>query len=99
MKKITLFCAGGFSSSLLVNKMNEAARMEGLDYDIHAYSITKVEEFLDSALILVGPQVRFMVPKLQQQFPNVKIADIPMRTYGMMDGPAMIQLVKQYVEE
>ena len=37
MKKIVLFCAGGMSTSLLVNKMREAAAKQGKEYDINAY--------------------------------------------------------------
>ena len=38
-KKITLFCSAGMSTSLLVNKMREAAKKNGKDYDINAYSL------------------------------------------------------------
>lgn len=39
MKKIVLFCAGGMSTSLLVNKMREAAAKQGKEYDINAYDM------------------------------------------------------------
>ena len=32
--KIRLFCAAGMSTSLLVNKMKEAAKEKGIDADI-----------------------------------------------------------------
>ena len=38
-KKIVLFCAAGMSTSLLVNKMKQAAAKAGKDYDIAAYSL------------------------------------------------------------
>ncbi|HAE17512.1 MAG TPA: PTS sugar transporter subunit IIB, partial [Erysipelotrichaceae bacterium] len=40
-KKITLFCAAGMSTSLLVSKMREEAAKNGWDYDINAYSLTE----------------------------------------------------------
>ena len=33
-QKITLFCSAGMSTSLLVNKMKEAASAAGKDYEI-----------------------------------------------------------------
>ena len=36
MKKILLSCAGGFSTSLLVNKMKETAKAKGEKYEIKA---------------------------------------------------------------
>ena len=35
-KNITLFCSAGMSTSLLVNKMKEAAAAKGVDYNIAA---------------------------------------------------------------
>ena len=44
MKKIVLLCAAGMSTSLLVTKMVLAAEKHNLDYDISAYSISKLKE-------------------------------------------------------
>lgn len=60
MKKIVLFCAGGMSTSLLVNKMREAAAKQGKEYDINAYGYGSEEKHApDADCILLGPQIRF----------------------------------------
>ncbi|MCI6171053.1 MAG: PTS sugar transporter subunit IIB, partial [Selenomonas bovis] len=41
MKKIVLLCASGMSTSILVNKMKEAAAAAGKDYEIAAYSASE----------------------------------------------------------
>ena len=38
MKKIVLLCASGMSTSMLVKKMQEAAKAENYDCEIAAYS-------------------------------------------------------------
>ena len=40
-KKITLLCAAGMSTSLLVTKMKQAAEKNGWEYDIAAYSLAE----------------------------------------------------------
>jgi PTS system cellobiose-specific IIB component len=99
-KKIVLFCAGGFSTSLLVNKMKEAAAAKGRDYDIAAYSISAFDKVaLDADAILIGPQVRYVVQKLQQEHPDLHISDIPMKMYGTMDGKGAIELAEKLIGE
>ena len=64
-QKITLFCSAGMSTSLLVNKMKEAASAAGKDYEIAAYSMNEAPEKGKTAdVILLGPQVRFAKDKM-----------------------------------
>ena len=49
-KKILLSCAGGFSTSLLVNRMKEAAEAEGKDYKIKAVN-TIIGKVFDKNLV------------------------------------------------
>ena len=98
--KIVLFCAGGFSTSLLVNKMKEAAAAKGKDYDIAAYSIAEFDTVaLDASAILIGPQVRYVVKKLQTEHPELHITDIPMEMYGTMDGKGALELAEKLIGE
>ena len=91
MKTITLFCSAGMSTSLLVNKMKEAAAAAGKEYTIAAYSLNEANEFAPLAdVILVGPQVRFALNDLKKRFPDKPIDMIDMRTYGLMDGKAAL---------
>ncbi len=97
---IRLFCAGGFSTSLLVNKMNEAAAAAGFDCEIHAYALSTVEENGAGAdVILLGPQVRYALKKYQAMFPDKVVTDIPMRMYGTMDGKGTIEMCQKLLAE
>ena len=102
MYKITLFCAGGMSTSLLVNKMKEAAAKKGKAdaYDIHAYGLSETGTYApDSDVILLGPQVRYAERQLRQQYPGKKIVSMDMRYYGTMNGKAILEQAEQMLEE
>lgn len=95
-KVIRLFCAAGMSTSLLVNKMKEAAAAAGKDYDIAAYSLNEFEKEAPKAdAILLGPQVRYALKKLQASHPDYKMTDIPMQMYGMMKGKETLELAEK----
>ncbi len=95
-KKIVMFCSAGMSTSLLVNKMRQEAHRRGRDYTIDAYSLTEAPKYgSDADVILVGPQVRFAKDKLEKEFPGVPIGAIDMRSYGLMDGKTVLDLVEE----
>lgn len=94
-KKITLFCAAGMSTSLLVNKMKAEAEKKGADYEIAAYSLNDAPKHAPEAdVILIGPQVRFALEKLKKEYPDKPIEAIDMRSYGLMDGKAVLALAE-----
>ena len=91
MKKIVLFCAGGMSTSLLVNRMKEVAAANGWEYDIAAYGLSAADDKgPDADLILLGPQVRYALSQLQSKFPGKPVAAMDMKYYGMMDGKSIL---------
>ena len=56
MMVIRLFCAAGMSTSLLVSKMQEAAKEKGKDADIAAFPISEMERLIDGVdVALLGP--------------------------------------------
>ena len=99
-KKIVLFCAAGMSTSLLVNKMKQAAAKIGKDYDIAAYSLNEEEKHApDADVVLLGPQVRYALAKLQAKYPGKPIEGIDMRMYGMMDGEGVIGYARKLMND
>ncbi len=99
-KKITLFCAAGMSTSLLVNKMKQEAQKRGADYEIAAFSLGEKDKQAPLAdVILIGPQVRYALDKLKAEFPDKPIEAIDMRSYGLMDGKAVLDLAEKYLNK
>lgn len=96
MKNIVLFCAAGMSTSLLVTKMQQAANASGFEATIAAHPIAEAEAFGKEAdIVLLGPQVRFELARIQALLPDKPVEAIDMRAYGMMDGAAVIEQVKK----
>lgn len=90
-KKILLSCAGGFSTSLLVNKMKEAAKAEGKEYEIKAVAAAQVEDIIEKDApdcILIGPQIKYMEDQLKADASkhDIPLEAIGMQNYGTMNG-------------
>ena len=98
--KILLVCSAGMSTSLLVNRMNEAAREKQLDVDIEAHPIADTHLYgQDADVILLGPQVRFQEQHIRSMFDNKPIAVIDMKDYGMMNGEKVYNYAKKLMDE
>lgn len=90
-KTIMLACSAGMSTSLLVTKMQAAAKEQGLDAKIYAVSVSEVPQQLEKEvidIILLGPQVRYAEKQVAQQIGerDVKLDIINMSDYGLMNG-------------
>ena len=55
IKKILLACSGGFSTSMLVQRMKEAAVAKNLNIEILAVGEDNIFEQLDSDVLLLAP--------------------------------------------
>ena len=98
MKNVYLFCAAGMSTSLLVNKMKEAATEEGCDYHIEAFPVSEAgTKGQEADILLLGPQVRFQLQQVKTQVPDKPVEAIDMLAYGMMDGKKVVARVIEVI--
>ena len=98
MKKIVLLCAAGMSTTMLVKKMREAAANDGFECEIGAYAQADAKEKAsDADVILLGPQIRFAKPKIEEACPNVPVVPIDMKVYGRMDGKGAFEIAKNTI--
>lgn len=88
---ILLVCAAGMSTSLLVNRMNDAAKGKGIEVHIEAHPVGSIKNYGDDAnVILLGPQVRFELKKVKGMYPDKPVEVINMQDYGMMNGAKVL---------
>lgn len=97
---IRLFCFAGMSTSLLVQRMMEAAKEEGTKADIKAYPINEINAHvtgIDCALL--GPQVGYMKAQAKKvcDKANVPIDVIPMQDYGRCNGENVLAFAKELI--
>ncbi len=89
---IYLDCNAGMSTSILVTKMQDAAKNQEFDVNIEAFSVEILDEKVDSAdVILLGPQIRHMLPDVKKMVGDrCPIEVIDMRDYGMINGEKVL---------
>ena len=103
-KNIMLVCAAGMSTSLLVSKMQKAAEAQGIEADIFANSASEADDVLakkDVDVLLLGPQVRFMLSQFQKKVEGkgIPVDTINMQDYGMVNGEKVLATALQMIEE
>lgn len=93
MKNIYLVCNAGMSTSILVQKMQDAAKEQGIDVHIEAFSVEVLDEKVDSAnVVLLGPQIRHMLGDVQKIVNGrCPVEVIDMRDYGMIKGKKVLK--------
>lgn len=88
-----MVCAAGMSTSLLVNKMNDAAKEKGIEIEIFALPVSECESVANEVdIVLLGPQVRYQKPQVDKIIDGrVPVEVIDMRDYGTMNGMAVLE--------
>lgn len=96
MIKIILACAGGFSTSLLVSKMQAAALKKGIDVEIEAIAETNVENYSDMDILLLGPQIGHRLSILEKEV-KCPVMTIDQYDYGTMNGEKVLEFALQTI--
>jgi len=88
MIRIMLSCAGGMSTSLLVTKMENAAKEQGIESKIWAIGESGIsKEVGNFDVVLLGPQIRYKLKAVEKLLDGkYPVAVIDMRDYGTMNG-------------
>ena len=95
MLKILLCCSAGMSTSLLVTKMQAAAKEQGIECSIQALAEGEVKNHEDEMdVLLLGPQVRFLLKKMKEKYEpkGIPVDIIPTVDYGTMNGAKVLAL-------
>ena len=94
MKRILLCCAAGMSTSLLVQKMKQAADKRGLEAEIWAESIDQLQKNVDEGIdvVLLGPQIRYKANSVKEICSTKDIPSDIINTvdYGTMNGEKVL---------
>lgn len=100
MKTVIFACAGGMSTSLLVNKIKKKVEERGIEFDFLAISEQVLYEQLNSnhneiAAVLLGPQMRFALDenKKQTEKYGIPIDIIDPVAYGTMNADKVLDQI------
>ena len=80
--RIMLACNAGMSTSLVVAKMQDAAKAQGKDYKIWAVEQGEIQNELGNFdVLLLGPQVRHILRRVTKLVLGANPRDPPARGY------------------
>ena len=100
MKNIILLCAAGMSTSLLVQKIREAADKKDYECTVNAHAIAEAENYKDMAdIMLLGPQVRFQIGNVKEKCPGIPVETIDPVIYGQMNGEKVLERIMEILGE
>lgn len=101
MYKIMLCCSAGMSTSMLVRKMAEVAAERGLAVEIKAFGVAEFDEqFPRYQVVLLGPQVKYMLKALAEKAATrgIPVEPIDMMDYGMQRGDKVLDYALSLIE-
>lgn len=106
MKTIMLSCAAGMSTSLLVTKMQQAAKKDNYEVKIFACAAAEAPKHLKDEeidCVLLGPQVSYMkddfAKKIKATGKNIPLGVMDMQSYGTMNGEKILKQAKSLMGE
>ena len=101
MKTILLVCNAGMSTSMLVQKMQTAAKEQGLAVGIEAKSVTEAAKVIDNVdVLLLGPQVGYQKGEMETLAAGrIPVEVIDMRDYGTMNGKKVLAHALELIGE
>lgn len=89
---ILLICSAGMSTNMLMKRMKEAAASKHLNVKIWAVGEALVQDHIPNAdIILLGPQVRYLLHKVEDLARGKPVMEIDMASYGNLNGAKVLQ--------
>ena len=102
MKNIILVCAAGMSTSLLVNKLRNAAGAAAIDVHNEAMPASTFANYKGQTdVLLLGPQVSYLEAEMKANYEpkGIKVSVINMMDYGLMDGKKVLDNALKIMNE
>ena len=96
MLKVMFVCSAGMSTSLLVEKVQKAAKEKELDIEVYAVGEAEARKDLSQAdILLLGPQVRYLEKSFKESMGDTKakLGVVDMIAYGRMDGEKVLEQI------
>ena len=102
MIKITLFCASGMSTSMLIDKMQIEAKKQNLEVAIKAFPEAEMAKRIDGVdAVLLGPQIRYALNKAKKlcESKGIPVELINAADYGLMSGAKVLAQALRLVQK
>lgn len=98
--RVLLSCSAGLTTSMFAAQLNEAATTLGIDYEFNAVSYLNIyEEAENYDLILIAPQIGYMLDRLQKSLPEHLVLQIPTTYFASYNTGETIQFIQKELEK
>lgn len=98
--KVLLSCSAGLTTSMFAENLNSFVEMLGIDYQFDAVSYLSIYEEADQYdVILIAPQIGYMLNRLKESLPHKLVLQIPTAIFASYDALAAIQFVQKELED
>ncbi|WP_102338388.1 PTS sugar transporter subunit IIB [Collinsella provencensis] len=92
---VLLVCSMGASTASMCKRIDAAAAAEGMELTTTAVPMAMMGDKIDWAdVVLIGPQIRFMLEKVSASAKGKPVEAIDMMAYGTMDGAKVLAQIK-----
>ncbi len=99
MFRIMLCCSAGMSTSLLAKKMQEYADLNEIPAEVEAYG---TDQFVSNKeryqVVLLGPQISYMLNDLSAKAGDLPIEVIDMLDYGLLNADKVFNRAIELIE-
>lgn len=95
MFKILILCDSGVSSNAFLDLMRKAASELDVNCEIKPGAISEVFELVkDVDLVLLSPQVRYNLNKIEKLVPSVKVKVISVEDFSLLNTHKIMNEIK-----
>jgi len=93
--RVLLSCSAGLTTAMFADNLNSTADMLGLDYQFNAVSYLSIyEEVENYDVILIAPQIGYMLKRLQESLPDKLVLQIPTAVFASYDALSALKFVQ-----
>ena len=86
-------------NTLFASKMQELAKLENLSYEIFATGYSRLFEIAnDYDIILIAPQVAYMLPQAKRRLPDKEVVTIPTRIFATNDYSGALKIIYDWYQ-
>ncbi|MGL5977648.1 MAG: hypothetical protein ACRCZJ_01440 [Erysipelotrichaceae bacterium] len=101
MMKVTLLCAAGMTTSLLVVKLRHVALSKHIDLQIQAMGQGRVQETCSSDVVLLGPHIHYLLPDVYKAHKNLNtaIALMDKTAFATMNAEVILMQIEELYQK
>ncbi len=97
--KILLSCTSGLTTSFFAEKLNEAAKLLGLNYSFHAVSYDMLYQKAGQYdMVLLAPQIAYAYDQAKKILAHRHVLKIPPKIFASYHAAGLLDMIQPYLD-